>query len=279
MNSENAMFFKKHPYLFALFVIIIFIVITSLVSIIEVILGLTNLTTVTNYYDNYISTFISQIVITLSLIAIAWKFRFFDNTFFSKKNLKTGIILIIPLIIIGILWNVVPELMTIDMSLFRIDIAIILLSLIANLSIGFTEEIMCRGLIFKNFLNHYCSSKKSVYLAMIISSLIFGILHLFNAGSAGLDAVIQQVIYAFCAGLLFSAIYLTTGNLLICCIGHGLFDFTSEVIPGFFNVPLVLTSIDSELLLNMIVAIILIVYTIIIIKKYNVEDSPLIKKF
>ena len=61
---------------------------------------------------------------------------------------------------------------------------------------------------------------------MIISSLFFGIAHLFNlAGGANLAATLLQVVYAFAIGLMFAALAVRTQTILPLIVIHGLIDF------------------------------------------------------
>ena len=83
-----------------------------------------------------------------------------------------------------------------------------------SLTAGITEEILYRG-----FLIHYFFSAPfhtALAVAVIVSSVIFGAGHLYQ-GVAG-------VLSAAVLGLLFSAIFLMTGNLLLPMILHALID-------------------------------------------------------
>lgn len=76
------------------------------------------------------------------------------------------------------------------------------------------EEIMFRGLILNNLL-----SKKSIWFSVIISSLIFGIIH-FN---------LVQGINAFILGIFLAITYIKTRNLWVCILGHFLNNLISVV--------------------------------------------------
>jgi uncharacterized protein len=86
--------------------------------------------------------------------------------------------------------------------------------IVISLTAGITEEILYRG-----FLIHYFFSAPfhaALAVAVIVSSAIFGAGHLYQ-GIAG-------VISAAILGLLLSAIFLLTGNLLLPMILHALID-------------------------------------------------------
>jgi membrane protease YdiL (CAAX protease family) len=83
-----------------------------------------------------------------------------------------------------------------------------------SLTAGITEEILYRG-----FLIHYFFAAPfhaALAVAVIVSCVIFGAGHLYQ-GIAG-------VISAAILGLIFSAIFLMTGNLLVPMVLHALID-------------------------------------------------------
>ena len=105
----------------------------------------------------------------------------------------------------------------------------LLLFFVFNMTVGVVEEVLYRGLIFNSFRKYFGESKKGVYRAVLLSALVFGIVHLTNLIFTPdlVIATITQVIYAFFFGVLFNVIYYRTDNLLPCIIMHGVFDFIS----------------------------------------------------
>lgn len=61
-------------------------------------------------------------------------------------------------------------------------------------------------------------------ITSIVTSIIFGLLHLFNLRSGTVEGVAQQVFYAFCMGLFFSLVKIITNSIHIGAILHFLFD-------------------------------------------------------
>jgi membrane protease YdiL (CAAX protease family) len=82
------------------------------------------------------------------------------------------------------------------------------------LTAGICEEILYRGFLIHYFLA--APFHAGLTAAVIISALIFGLAHLYQ----GIAGVISTAIL----GLLFSAIFLMTGNLLLPMILHALID-------------------------------------------------------
>ena len=98
------------------------------------------------------------------------------------------------------------------------------LYILVMLGVGFLEEMIFRGLLFKAML------KDNVKAAIIVSSLTFGMGHIINLmNGSGTELVpnLLQVIYASAAGFMFVMIYYRTKSLFICIITHGLFNALS----------------------------------------------------
>lgn len=90
--------------------------------------------------------------------------------------------------------------------------------------VGFLEEVIFRGLLFN------AMREDSYKVAVIVSSLTFGIGHiinLFNGSGAELIPNLLQVVYATAAGFMFVMIYCKTESLIGCIIVHGLFNALS----------------------------------------------------
>ena len=79
-----------------------------------------------------------------------------------------------------------------------------LFNILTMLCVGFVEEIIFRGFLFKAL------EKDNVKTAIIISSVTFGIGHLINLLSSGLDNLLPnvcQVFYSMAVGFLFVVIF------------------------------------------------------------------------
>ena len=85
------------------------------------------------------------------------------------------------------------------------------------LLIGFIEEIIFRGFLFKSL------EKENFNRAIIISSITFGIGHIINlfTGAALLETLLQ-ICYCISIGFLFVAIFYKGKSLWPCIITHGL---------------------------------------------------------
>jgi membrane protease YdiL (CAAX protease family) len=92
------------------------------------------------------------------------------------------------------------------------------------LCVGFLEEIIFRGLLFKSM------AENSIKSAVIVSSITFGmghIINLINGSGAELLPNILQIIYATAAGFMLVMIFRKTGSLIPCILFHGIFNALS----------------------------------------------------
>ena len=129
--------------------------------------------------------------------------------------------------------------------------------IISMLCVGFLEEIIFRGFLFKSIL------KDNLKFAIFISSVTFGMGHIINLlnGNFTVD-VIMQILYATAGGFLFTIIFYKRKSLIPCIITHGVLNSLS----AFYNNELGIT-------MNIIISIVLIVislgYSLFIIYKAN----------
>lgn len=84
------------------------------------------------------------------------------------------------------------------------------------LCVGFLEELIFRGFLFKALC------KDNLKQAIIISSVTFGIGHIVNLlNGAEVVPTLLQICYAVAIGFLFTYIFLTSGSLWPCVLAHG----------------------------------------------------------
>lgn len=152
------------------------------------------------------------VCVALSAILFIWVRRNGLQAYYGlelPKGMKgRGYLYFIPLVILATsnLWNGVT---------FRFGKVETALYVISMCCVGFLEETIFRGLLFRAL------AKKSVKQAVVISSLTFGMGHAVNLLSgAELLPTMLQMIYATAIGYLFTQIGLKAGNLLPCIFTH-----------------------------------------------------------
>jgi membrane protease YdiL (CAAX protease family) len=90
--------------------------------------------------------------------------------------------------------------------------------------IGFSEELACRGVILQELM--YKGKVRSI----ILSSMIFGFLHLMNLfKGAGFEDTMLQIIFATCFGLTMAMVRYKTELILPQILVHALWDFNSKI--------------------------------------------------
>jgi len=96
------------------------------------------------------------------------------------------------------------------------------------LLVGICEEFLCRGWLLNEFLERYGDTKKGIWYSIIISGIIFGLLHIGNIFTMGQDipTTVTQVITAATTGVVFGLIYYKTKNIWSVIILHGVWDFS-----------------------------------------------------
>lgn len=93
-------------------------------------------------------------------------------------------------------------------------------AVLSMLLIGFVEEMLFRGFLFRILLK-----KDPAPVAITISAVTFGIGHIVNmlAGQASLETVVQ-VLFAIAWGYIFTFVFYKSGSLLVCIFVHALVD-------------------------------------------------------
>ncbi len=89
-------------------------------------------------------------------------------------------------------------------------------------TVGLFEELIFRGVFFSLLAGHFGKNKKGLWLTYVLSSLIFGLAHIFNGFSLG---TLLQVGYTILTGGLFAFCLIKTKNVLCCAGVHGLYNF------------------------------------------------------
>lgn len=97
---------------------------------------------------------------------------------------------------------------------------------------GVMEETLFRFAILGILFYAWRNVKQRLPLAILTSSLLFGLLHLSNGLVQHWDMTVLQAVSAFALGLFFSVVYVYTGQLWLTMLMHGLLDWTSFVVTG-----------------------------------------------
>lgn len=100
---------------------------------------------------------------------------------------------------------------------------VLLIILVNTLLVGFSEELMLRGVILQAFRH-----STEIWTAVLLTSILFGAMHSLNVFVTGdLKGALIQSAAAFLSGLVFIALRLRTGSLWPPIIVHALWDFAT----------------------------------------------------
>lgn len=223
--------YKKNESWFAVLFIVIYVVGSSVAD---------NLSKSFGIEKSITSLF--QLVLSTIIFLFIQKNKLFEYYGLCKSNLSAKKVLYyFPLVIIGSvnLW------FGVKMNLSPIETLFFILSMVL---VGFLEEIIFRGFLFKALC------KDNVKTAIIVSSLTFGIGHivnLFNGSGAELIPNLCQIGYAIPIGFLFVTLFYRGKSLWPCIITHSVLNslsvFSNKAMAETYRIPVAIILIVVSL--------------------------------
>jgi len=193
--------FEKHETLFCILLIVIYILVNSYC--------------IQNFgIEDYRSAIINTIfsIALIVLMIILKRTSYYGLT--KVTNLKAYLYFIPLLLIISVnLWTGININNTVSEIIFYI---------LTMINVGFIEEIIFRGFLFKMM------AKDNVKTAITVSAITFGIGHIINLlNGADLIPTLMQICYAISIGYLFVIIFHKSKSLIPCIITHCLVNSLS----------------------------------------------------
>lgn len=147
------------------------------------------------------------------------------------------------------------------------------------LGVGLFEEAAFRGVIFPFVLGVTGTGKKGRFAAVLLSSALFGLLHLVNLLGGFSGAVFLQVGYSFLIGCMLSVCVFCGSGVFACAFIHAVYNFCGNLIYsvgdygfGVFNN----VWCAEEILLTALVSVAAIVYFALVLWK---KDSSAADSF
>ena len=183
---------------------------------------------------------------------------------FNKKDLKIGLK---KYGVVGIIVSIVTILsFYIGLKPFNYSPSVwkvLIEGIIYYIGVAIIEELYVRGLLL-NFIEKICNKKgNSTVIAIITSSLIFGIGHIFGVLSEPILIIITKVVWTIALGLYFGVIYKKTNNLWLPIILH--FIINISALPYCFTTITTYPNISLYIILP--TYILLGIYSLYIMKK------------
>jgi membrane protease YdiL (CAAX protease family) len=155
---------------------------------------------------------------------------------------------------------------------------LIVLFIFLNLSIGFAEEVMARGVVLNLLLRKWGGSRRGIYLSVLLSALLFGGAHIFNWITGHLPplAALTQIGYSFAFGVVFAACFLRNNSIWPVIIMHAAVDFAGGLrhisVGGNNQIPVANNTIDAALV-SLVISIPLLLYGLFILRKVELEED------
>ncbi len=238
MNS----FSSKHPVIFGIILIVAAFVVTGV---------LTALTTAVGFSTEG-GTVIGRIVVAAVLILLFHACFHWDKSF-------SGIALAWPVLIV-VAWNIVYHLME---GAGFVAASAIPGAILAGLAPGLFEEVIFRGIIIDRLL----ASGKGVWYSLIVSALLFALVHLTNIVGMSLANVLVQVAYSLVIGLFLGAVYLASDDIAAVILAHASTDISNQIFATSPNV-----SSAVMVVVFLIVLAVLAVYALMLARKTAAEE-------
>lgn len=182
-----------------------------------------------NYIDYqsacYITGIVEQGLTSVLLVVLLSKMGLLQAAGFTRPSQWKKLWLMWPLLALSVVngLDVFTGTLIIDGS----KPVIIVLYALLYISVGFVEEILFRGVMMTVMVQKWGMTRKGIYKAVIVSSVLFGLLHLVNfaMGRYSLLAAATQTGYALFFGVFFGACMLRNNSIWPVIFGHALFDF------------------------------------------------------
>lgn len=90
--------------------------------------------------------------------------------------------------------------------------------------VAIIEELYVRGLLLNFIEKMFAESKNSALIAVILSSVIFGVGHIFGVLNQSLLVIVSRVVWTVGMGMFFGMVYKKTSNLWLPVIIHFLIN-------------------------------------------------------
>ena len=193
--------FEKYETIICVLLIVIYVLINSFC--------------IQNFGIQSFNTTIINTIFSIMLIILIVKLKKVKYYGLTKvNNIKNYLYFFPLLLIISVnLWNGININNSIDEIIFHI---------LTMINIGFIEEIIFRGFLYKML------AKDNVKIAILVSSITFGIGHIINLlNGALLLPTILQICYSISIGYLFAIIFYKSKSIVPCIITHCLVNSLS----------------------------------------------------
>ncbi len=228
-------FSKKHPIWFSILVLVLFAVLNVGVSSLWYLCtAASTLAQNTDAFD-YVTLIVTDAAIIAVMLLILWRTHHLSLMKGQGASLRTCVsvsafkLVYTALLVVLIIPDCISNHMT-----FR-PFGMILLFIVLMFVVATAEELMCRAVISETMLEHFGLDARGVRKAALLSGVLFGCMHLFNALSSNPLAAVGQSFANIAAGFMLAAMYFRSGSMWTVIIVHALNNIGAAMANGFFE--------------------------------------------
>ena len=205
--------------------------------------------------------------IGLKVIFIVLMFIFIKKNELEMPKFKKLIVfdlMFIPFLILPFS-NIIVELIK-NTPTNIIDSTALIKALVFSILTAIVEEVTFRGTLLQEL-----KKTESRFKTILISSLVFGLVHLFNISSlASIPYVLMQVAYSMYLGMILGLIYSISENIALPIIMHFVFNFINGDLASM------LYSSDYDVLyfaINISIGFIIALYWLIVYTLFKIKEK------
>lgn len=174
-----------------------------------------------------------SILLLLTCLIMVWAVnKFTKDGKLPIRIQKLSILQISLIILLGLVYLFIYISASLEdtIAIFHLPIFAIIACVVTAIEAGVVEEYLVRGYIFQLLFAYFKQSSYRLFYSALLSSLLFGCLHLINLHHGqSLNATLQQVFYATCIGMFFALIRITFNRIYVSALLHIMFDMQSTI--------------------------------------------------
>jgi uncharacterized protein len=178
---------------------------------------------------SYLSGALQQGIVSILLVVLIAQLGQLKEGGFTRPSQWKALWLIWPLLVYSVLNG--SDLIDSPLKINWADGGLITLFVLLYISVGTIEEFLFRGLLLPVMLRKWGGTRKGIYTAVIVSSAIFGLVHLLNFAMGRRDLLTTgtQILYGTFFGVFFAALMLRNNSIWPAVFGHFLFDLCGNL--------------------------------------------------
>lgn len=180
-----------------------------------------------------VSASAARILIGIAFIAVFYRSFEFSNSF-------KGLVPMLPALLLAI-YKIPYHFISGGGAINGITVSVLLI----GLAPAAFEEVLFRGIFIYNLKKKFNSPTAIV----LISAIVFSLVHLTNIGSMDMISLFLQLIMAFVTGIVLGAIYMYTGDIISVIIAHFAIDVLGVIFYGGETTPYYFIAILAALLI------------------------------